>query len=95
MRKQNIESHNMRTFEVPGCGSFLLTERTKEQAEFFVEGKEIECFGDLSELVKKIEYFLEKPEQRLAVAKRGREKVLKVHTCNHRIKRLFEILENR
>ncbi len=35
LRKQNIPAHNMRTFEVPACGGFMLSTRTEEQKEFF------------------------------------------------------------
>jgi len=52
LREQNLveESHNMRTFEVPGCGGLLISNYTKEQAEFFVPGKEALYYRSPEEL---------------------------------------------
>lgn len=59
IREQNITSHNMRTLEVPATKSFLLTERTIEQANFlFKEGESIECFSSVEELCDKIKFYL-------------------------------------
>lgn len=61
LRKQNIieQSHNMRTFEVPGCGGLLLSQRTEEQMEYFEDGKEAIFFDSIEELSDKI-HFLNK-----------------------------------
>ncbi len=65
IRVQNLTSHNMRTLEVSATKSFLLTQRTQEQAEFlFKEGESIECFGSVDELVDKIKFYLENSEKR-------------------------------
>ena len=56
LRKQNIveDSYNMRTFEVPGVGGLLISQRTEEQLKFFEENKEAIYFSDLDELIDKI-----------------------------------------
>ena len=41
MRIHNENSHNMRSFEVPGIGGIMLAPRTKEHQIFFIEDKEI------------------------------------------------------
>ncbi|MBD3272726.1 glycosyltransferase, partial [Candidatus Dependentiae bacterium] len=75
IRKQNYSSHNMRTFEVPATESFLLTQRTQEQAEFlFKEGENIECFSSVKELVQKIKFYLKNEELRKAIAKKGKQR---------------------
>ena len=63
LRRQNMEedSHNMRTFEVPGYGGLLLSNRTKEQSEFFEEDKEAVYFDEVGELNDKLA-FLSKNE---------------------------------
>jgi spore maturation protein CgeB len=69
IREQNITSHNMRTIEIPACGGFQLTQRTYEQAEFlFAEGKTIACFSTIDELVTKITYYLNNPDERQKIA---------------------------
>src|SRR6478609_8824538 len=53
-----------RTFHIPGAGGFMLHERTSELAEYFEEGKEIECFGDADEMIHKVRHYLTKSEER-------------------------------
>ncbi len=74
IRRQNETSHNMRTFEVPAAGAFLLTQRTQEQASFlFKEDENIACFGNIDELVKKIKFYLKLDSLRKVIAKKGFE----------------------
>jgi spore maturation protein CgeB len=58
LRKQNIleDSHNMRTFEVPGFGGLLVSQRTSEQLEYFEEDREAVFFENVEELRDKLEY---------------------------------------
>ena len=66
----------MRTIEVPASKTFLLTERTKEQAEIlFSEGRSIECFADIDELIRKINFYLTNDLQRNKIVDAGFEKV--------------------
>ncbi len=58
IRKQNGDAHNMKTFEIPACKGFMLTNRTKEQCSFFEEGKDIACFETPDELINKLERYL-------------------------------------
>ena len=41
MRIHNPDSHNMRSFEVPGVGGIMVAPDTKEHRIFFEVGKEI------------------------------------------------------
>jgi spore maturation protein CgeB len=58
LRPQNIEegSHNMRTFEVPGYGGLLISNRTEEQKGFFEEDKEAIYFEGSEELNDKLQF---------------------------------------
>ena len=58
LRKQNFNSHNMRTFEVPAIGGIMLTPYTDEQNDFFAEGKEVFFYRNNEELVKKTKHIL-------------------------------------
>jgi spore maturation protein CgeB len=58
MRVHNEDSHNMRTFEVPGIGGIQVAPFTKEHNEFFEDGKEIFLYKSLDECVDKINYLL-------------------------------------
>jgi spore maturation protein CgeB len=55
----------------------MLGERTRRHLEFFEEGKEAEFFGTNEELLKKVKYYLEEPEERERIARAGREKCVK------------------
>ena len=49
----------------------MLHERTAEVQELFVEDREFACFGSIDELAEKIEYYLARSDERLAIARRG------------------------
>lgn len=51
MRVHNLDSHNMRSIEVPGCGGVLLAPRTKDHEAFFEEGQEAFYYNDVKDLV--------------------------------------------
>jgi len=76
IRKQNGSAHNMRTFEVPACGGFLLSVRTDEAKSFFEEGKEAAYFGSPEELKEKISFYLKNEELRAKTAKAGYKKLI-------------------
>jgi spore maturation protein CgeB len=52
MRVHNEDSHNMRSFEVPGVGGILLAPATTEHKEFFIDGEEAFLFNDLQDCVR-------------------------------------------
>lgn len=63
--------HNMRSFEAPGAGAFLLSTRTPELAELFEEDREIACFDNPAELLEKAAFYLSHPAARVRVAEAG------------------------
>lgn len=79
---------NPRTFEIAACGAFQLVDRRGLMAEAFADG-ELATFSAMSELVPLIEHFLAHPEEREAIAQRGRERVLREHTYAARMRTLL------
>ena len=71
LRKANRDRHTTRTFEIPACGGFQLSERTDEVLGFFEEGSEIECFDLVEELRDKARYYLQHEAQRQRIAAAG------------------------
>lgn len=67
----------LRLFEIPAVGAFMLAERGQgEPLEFFQEGAEMACFGDVDELRTKIGYYLTHDEERRAIQAAGQQRVL-------------------
>lgn len=87
------ETANMRIFEVTGCGVFLLTEYFDGLKQYFELGKEIETFRDDKELVEKIHYYLEHPNEREAIARRGQERCLSEYSMENRAKAFDKIIQ--
>lgn len=72
IRQQNIQAHNMRTFEVPASKSFLLTQRTNDQATLlFKEGESIACFSSPEEIIQKIIFYLNNSEKLNTIIQNG------------------------
>jgi spore maturation protein CgeB len=91
LRRQNKNSHNMKTFEIPAMGGLLVTSRSKEQNIFFPENKASIMFSSISELQKKI-LFLKKNTK---IAERIRQKgfeLSRYHSYNERAKYLLKII---
>lgn len=86
---------NPRTFEIASCGAFQLVDRRSELPELFEPGSEIVVFDDPQEIPALIEYYLEHPDERKAVAERSRRRTLSEHTYEHRMSSALQFLEER
>jgi spore maturation protein CgeB len=71
LRIQNKDACNMRTFEIPACGGFMLHERSKDLGALFRIGVECDDFGSEEELLQKVGYYLEHPAERDRIAQLG------------------------
>ncbi|HWK05460.1 MAG TPA: glycosyltransferase [Puia sp.] len=58
MRVHNEDSHNMRSFEVPGIGGIMLAPATTEHKLFFKDGEEAFLFSGVGECAGKAKYIL-------------------------------------
>jgi spore maturation protein CgeB len=80
---------NPRTFEIAACGAFQLVDRRSGLAGLFRIGEEVACFESLRELRGGIAHYLSHPEERKAVAERGRLRVLRDHTYERRMEAMI------
>lgn len=71
LRKQNKGACNMRTFEIPAVGAFMLHERSPEVAAIFPPDVACGDFGTPEELVSSLRRWLADPEGRARVAAEG------------------------
>jgi len=80
---------NMRTFEVPACGSLLFSPYIMHLKEVF-DKKEIVIYKNKREVFEKIEYYLTNREEWERIRKRGMKKVKKEHTYKDRVLKFME-----
>lgn len=85
--QQQIKGRN---FEIPGCGSFLLTNYVEGLEKYYEIGKEIVCFRSVRELEKQIRYYLLKDDEREEIALNGYQRTIADHTYEHRFTDLFK-----
>jgi spore maturation protein CgeB len=91
LRRQNKAGHNMRTFELPACGAFQLTERSPDLPLLFAEGLEVAAFSSLRELREKTSYYLVHPVGCNQIAERGRARAL-TQTYTVRAERIIDLV---
>lgn len=85
---------NPRTFELAACKAFQLVDRRSLMPELFREG-ELATFETAGELLESVRYYLNKPEERAAIAQRGFARVLAEHTYAARMKTLLNFAAER
>ena len=78
----------------PGCGGFLLTQPSPHLEAQLRPEFEIALFRDLGDIVERVSYWLDNEEARASVAAAGYQRVLSEHTYDHRLKEIFEVLED-
>ena len=88
-----VRSQNMRVLETTGVGTFLLTEASDGLEEQFVPGKEIETYASAGELLEKIRHYLDRPEEREAIAQAGQVRCLAEHSMEQRARQMAAILQ--
>lgn len=71
LRKQNRDLQTTRSFEIPACGGFMLSERTKELLAIFQEGEDAAFFSNVDELYRKCVEYLGREQERERIAERG------------------------
>lgn len=88
-----VKQHlHLREFEAPMSGAFYLTGYMDEIEEFFVPGKEIVVYRNLTDLLDKIEYYLANTGEAEKIRVAGRERALRDHTYQRRYQTLFRKL---
>ena len=89
MREDGIISN--RVFDVLASEGFLISDYLPEIGETF--GDLVVTYTDREDLRKKIEYYMNNPEERLKRARKGREIVLKEHTFYNRAESIAKVLD--
>jgi len=92
LRRQNASAHNMRSFEIPGCGGLMLATRSAEHLKIFRDEHDAFFFDSAAELRDIVPFLLNNDFDRFRVAENGYQKVIQTHTYDNRAKDLLEII---
>ena len=79
--------------EIMGMGEFLISDYRPELEKEFVIGEELLIYEDVADLLNKISYYEEHEEERIEIARKGQEKVRKLHTIHQRLEVIEERIE--
>lgn len=92
LHSQGVVSTNMRTFEVMGCGAFLLSDARETLDRLFKRDQEFVSFAKNEELPQLVSDYLKNDEKRLAIARQGQRVTYGGHTYRHRMKEFLEYI---
>ncbi|MFA5336253.1 MAG: glycosyltransferase [Candidatus Omnitrophota bacterium] len=84
-------SVNTRTFDIPACGAFELSDYRPEIEKLFRPGEDMVCYRDIPELLKLAGHYLENPSERQRIAMNGQKKVASEHTWRHRVGAMVDV----
>jgi spore maturation protein CgeB len=85
---------NPRTFELASCQAFQLVDRRSLLAELFTD-REVAVFDDMQGLHEALGHYLTRPEERAAMSRLARERVVCEHTYVHRMQTLLDFIQQR
>ncbi len=89
---QDAVFYNMRNFEVPMMGGFLISEWVEDSDRFLEPDEEMCYYETTDELVQKIEEYKNAPERRQEIIIRAQERILREHTFRHRAQAMLDSL---
>lgn len=87
-----VDGLNCRAFELAGCGAFQLVTARPALSRHFIPGVELDCFSSIDELIAKIRYYLDRPEEASAIARRGQRRAHAEHTYEARLREIFDVV---
>jgi spore maturation protein CgeB len=74
--RYNLNTNTLRPYEITAAGSLLVTERTKDIENDFIDRKEIICFDNIDELNNVLSYYLQHEDEREEIAGNGHRKTM-------------------
>jgi spore maturation protein CgeB len=90
LSKLNRDTYTCRCFEIPACGTLLLSERTDDLTRMFVEDEEAVFFSSQDELIEKVLWLKSHPEKIEQIAQAGMKRVrADGHSIDERMKKFM------
>jgi spore maturation protein CgeB len=93
-RQKRIPQIKARMFEIPACGTLMMTQYADNLSDYYEIGKEIVIYEDDADLLGKIRYYLAHDAEREVIARAGYERTVRDHTYAERFKKIFTIALN-
>ena len=94
LRNQNVDSHNMKTFEIPSMGGLLLTKKNKDQNQYFPENHACIMFKSVNDIRSILNYIKNNPKKYELIKKEG-YKAAKKHSYINRARLLIKTLHDK
>lgn len=82
-----------RLFDLPGNGVMQISDGGEYLSSFFEVGKEIVAHENADDLIDKIRYYLDRHDEREAIALAGYSRVIRDHRIRHRLHQLAELIQ--
>jgi spore maturation protein CgeB len=89
---QLVTALPIRVFDILACGGFLITDAREDLMRLFKPGADLIVFDDPKSLPAKVDYYLNRPEERARIAEHGRETVLARHTFRRRMDAMLRVI---
>lgn len=84
---------NERTFKIPACGGFEISDTVACLHNYFTVGKELIVARDTHEWFQLIDYYLHHPSKRRQIVLSGKARVLRDHTYHNRAEQLLGLVK--
>ena len=88
-------SVNTRTFDIPACGAFELSDYRPEIEKLFNIGEDMVCYKDIPELLRLAGHYLDNPSERKRIIGNAQRKVLDKHTWRHRVSEMIDTMRRK
>ena len=85
---------NVRAFEIAGAGAFQLIDNRIGISDLFEDGVELVTFSNVSDLKKKIKFYLNEPDARAEIAAAGYKAAIEKHTYASRLRLMIDTIFN-
>lgn len=81
----------LRALDIMGAGGFLLSNYQPELAECFIDGEEMVMYESIEDMYEKAVFYLNNPDIRKDVAKRGYDRVANEYSYEDRIDEIMKV----
>jgi len=85
---------NERTFKIPFCNGFEISDNIECIHKYFKVGEEIVVAENRQDWFDKINYYIQNPDKRLEIIKKGKVRVKKDHTYHNRANQIISIYKS-